>query len=126
MNNFVKIRRSHTNWNISQNPTEVVIQRKGKLRENGKIVEVEEVLEPQTMRLYVSGGSGSVVIDTVGEYQSDRYYKLLASYDADIKAHTEVKDSFYLEGVKYEVKDVFPQSIHGEVVGKQCVIERVI
>lgn len=109
-----------------QNPSKIIINRKGKLRENGKIVEINEVLDPQTMRIYVSGGSENVIVDTVGEYQSDRYYRLLALYDADIAAHTEVKDSFVFNGERYEVKDVYNQSIHGEVVGKQCLIERVV
>lgn len=123
---IVKMRRKHTAWSINQNLSEVIIQRKGRKREGGKIVVVNEVLEPQKMRIYVSGGSENVVVETIGEKQIDRYYRLLALWDADIQAGTEVKDSFIHNGERYEVKSVNEQSIQGHVVGKQCLIERVI
>lgn len=123
---LVNMRRKHTAWNINQNPSEIIVQRKGQKRENGKIVNVNETLEPQKMRLYVSGGSENVIVETIGEKQIDRYYRLLAHWDADIQAGTEVKDSFVLDGEKYEVKSVNNQSIHGQIVGKQVLIERVL
>lgn len=123
---LVNMRRKHTAWNIKQNPSEIIIQRKGQRRENGKIVIVNETLEPQKMRLYVSGGSESIIVETIGERQIDRYYRLLAHWDADIQAETEVKDCFEHNGERYEVKSVNPQSIHGQVVGKQVLIERVL
>lgn len=123
---LVNMRRKHTAWSINQNPSEIIVQRKGQKRENGKIVNVNETLEPQKMRIYVSGGSENVIVETIGERQIDRYYRLLASWDADIQAGTEVKDSFVFDGEKYEVKSVNNQSIHGQVVGKQVLIERVL
>lgn len=123
---LVAMRRKHTAWNINQNPSSIVIERKGQKRENGKIVNVNETLEPQKMRVYVSGGSENVVVETIGERQIDRYYRLLAPWDADIQADTEVKDSFVHNGERYEVKSVNPQSIHGHAVGKQCLVERVL
>jgi len=123
---LVSMRRRHTAWNINQNPADIIIERKGQKRENGKIVNVNETLESQKMRIYVSGGSENVVVETIGERQFDRYYRLLASWDADIQADTEVKDSFVYNGERYEVKSVNEQSIHGHAVGKQCLIERVL
>ena len=123
---LVNMRRKHTEWNISQNPSDIVIQRKGQKREAGKIVNVNTVLPFQRMRLYVSGGSENVIVETIGEKQTDRYYRLLAPWDADIQAGTEVKDTFEIDGEKYEVKAVHPQSTHGQIVGKQCQIERVL
>ena len=78
------------------------------------------------MRVYVSGGSENVIVETIGERQIDRYFRLLASWDADIQAGTEVKDSFVHNGEKYEVKSVNPQSVNGHTVGKQCLVERVL
>ncbi|KYG90795.1 hypothetical protein A0U40_17865 [[Bacillus] sp. KCTC 13219] len=126
MNAIVAMRRSHTAWNIKQNPSSIVIQRKGQKRENGKITNIDKTLEAQLMRLYAAGGSENVLVETQGERQIDRYYRLLASWDADIQASTEVKDTFYLDGQKYEVKLVSDKSIHGQKVGKQVLIERVI
>lgn len=123
---LVAMRRKHTAWNINQNPSEIVIERKGQKRENGKIVNVNETLEPQKMRVYVSGGSENVIVETIGERQIDRYYRLLAPWDADIQADTEVKDSFVHNGETYEVKSVNPQSINGHAVGIQCLVERVL
>lgn len=124
--NLVEMRRKHTAWSISQNTSDIVIERKGKRRENGKIVDVNETLEPQEMRIYVSGGSENVIVETIGERQIDRHYRLLAPWDADIQAGTEVKDSFVHNGEKYEVKSVNPQSVNALVVGIQCLIERVL
>lgn len=123
---LVNMRRNHTAWNIDQNPSDIVIQRKGQKRESGKIVNINEVLPFQKMRLYVSGGSENVIVETIGEKQVDRYYRLLAPWDADIQAGTDTKDTFEHNGVHYEVKAVNPQSIHGQIVGKQCSIERVL
>lgn len=123
---LVSMRRKHTRWNIGQNPSIIFIERKGQKRENGKIVVVNEELESQLMRLYVAGGSENVIVETIGERQIDRYFRLLASWDADIQAGTEVKDSFVHNGERYEVKSVNPQSINGHAVGKQCLVERVI
>ena len=123
---MVSMRRKHTAWNINQNPSDITIHRKGKKREDGKIVNVDIVLPSQQMRLYVSGGSENVIVETIGEKQIDRYYRLLAPWDADIQAGTEVKDSFIHDDERYEIKAVNSQSIHGQVVGKQCLIERVL
>lgn len=123
---LVAMRRKHTAWNINQNPSDIVIERKGQKREGGKIVNVNETLDLQKMRLYVSGGSENVIVETIGERQIDRYYRLLASWDADIQAGTEVEDSFVHNGERYEVKSVNEQAIHGYVVGKQVLIERVL
>lgn len=113
-------------WAISQNPTNIIIQRSGKLRMNGKITRIDKVLEPQTVRIYVKGGSENNVIETAGERTTDRYYGLLADYQADIMASTEISDIFYVDSVKYDVKSVFPQRINGQIVGYQCQIERVL
>lgn len=126
MSGLVKIRRKHTAWNINQNPSTIVIERKGSKRSSGKIEKIDETLEPQTVRLYASGSSENTLVETVGERQIDRYYRLLAPWDADIQASTEVKDTFYVDGEKYEVKLVSDKSIHGQKVGKQALIERVI
>lgn len=126
MNPIVTMRRSHTAWNIMQNPSSIIIQRKGQIRENGKIVNINETLEPQIVRIYAVGGSENRMVETIGERQIDRYYRLLASWDADIQSSTELKDTFYHDGQKYEVKLVNDKSIHGCKVGKQVLIERVI
>lgn len=124
--NLVEMRRHDTSWAINQNPTVIIIKRKGLIRANGKIIRGESELPPQTVRLYVKGGSENTVIETSGERTTDRYYGMLATHDADILSESEAKDYFYADGVKYEVKAVFPQKINGEVVGLQCQIERVV
>ena len=126
MINLVEMRRNHTNWAIQQNGFEIELHRVGETRKGGKIQKINETLPPQLFRIYVKGGSETQHIDTQGERQTDRYYRLLASWDADIQASTTVTDTLEWMGDKYIVKSVYHQSINGQVVGKQCELERVM
>lgn len=126
MKNLVEMRRKHTKWNIEQNPVEITIKRTEKKDMGGYFDETETTLPSQTVRIFSSkGGSPQEVVTLAGQKRVDRYFGLLADYEADIKADINTKDEFEANGMHFEVKAVFPQTISGEIVGYQCELERV-
>lgn len=126
MMSLVEMRRKHTKWSIEQNPVEIMIHRTKKNRMGGYIKDVESEVGPFTVRIFVSKSSSPQTVTTLaGEKQVDRYFGLLADYQADIQAGTNVKDEFEANGMKFLVKAVYPQTINNQVVGYQCEIERV-
>lgn len=126
MKSIVEARRKHTQWSIDQNPSTITIKRKQKVEMDGYFDETETEIEPQTVRYFVSKANTNQTVRTLaGEKQVDRYYGLLANYQADIKANIHTTDTFEVDGMKFEVKAVYPQRIAGELVGYQCELERV-
>lgn len=126
MKNLVEFRRKHTKWNIEQNPVEITIHRTEKRKGGGYIEEVETDVGPFSVRIFVSSSSSpQSVVTLAGEKQVDRYFGLLADFEADIQAGTNVKDEFEAMGMKFLVKSVYPQIINGQIVGYQGELERV-
>lgn len=126
MFNLVELRRNHTKWSIEQNPTEITIHRTEKLKKEGYIEEIKSEVGPFVVRIFVSKSSSPQTVTTLaGEKQVDRYFGLLADYEADIQAGTTVKDEFEANGMKFLVRTIYPQTINGQVVGYQGELERV-
>lgn len=126
MKNLVEMRRKHTKWNIEQNPSAITIKRTEKREKDGYFDESETQLDPQTVRVFVTRANTNQTITTLaGQKQVDRYYGLLADHEADIKADIHTTDIFESDGMKFEVKAVYPQRIQGELTGYQCELERV-
>ena len=125
--NLVEIRGSHTKWAINQNPVMITIQRKVKERKKGYIKEEEYTVGPFMVRIYIRGTSltPTIQVPVQGERMTDRYYSLLADYNADIRADTDTVDSFVLGDGVYKIIGVWPQTIHNKIVGYQCDVERV-
>lgn len=124
--NIVEMRRKHTKWSIKQNPLEININRTERKDAGGYFDNVKSQVGPFVVRLYVTGGGSPQNITTLaGEKQVDRYFGLLADYEADIQAGTTVSDEFEADGMKFNVKAVYPQKISGKIVGYQCELERV-
>ncbi|GKV54242.1 hypothetical protein NCCP2222_01890 [Sporosarcina sp. NCCP-2222] len=127
MKNLVEMRRKHTKWNIEQNPSYITIKRTEKKKMDGHIGETESTAGPFVVRIFVSNSNTvQKVMTLAGEKQVDRYFGLLADYEADIRAGTTVKDEFEAMGMKFLVKAIYPQTIHGQIVGYQGELERVM
>ncbi|BFH66249.1 hypothetical protein J27TS7_10950 [Paenibacillus dendritiformis] len=123
---FVELRRRHIAWNISQNPTEIAIHRKEKVRKGGGHDEIEKDLPPVTVRIFVSRSQiPQTVSNLAGTKQTDKMYSLLADGYADIKAGPNVTDRFEALGETFEVVSVQPQVVQGVIVGYQADLERV-
>ncbi|MEK5068102.1 hypothetical protein [Sporosarcina sp. FSL K6-1508] len=126
MMNLVEMRRQHTRWSIDQNPAEIIVKRTEKKKAEGHIAVVETDEGPFVVRVFVSSSNTSQKVTTLaGEKQVDRYFGLLADHEADIRAGTNVKDEFEAMGMKFLVKAIYPQTIHGQVTGYQGELERV-
>lgn len=123
---LVDIRRKHTRWAINQNPRTIMIKRKKRIQKEGYFDEEIAEVGPFVVRIYTKGGSPVIQSEIQGERTTDRYYSMLADYKADIRADTHTTDTFELNGVTYEIVAVWPQTIHGEIVGYQCDVERVM
>lgn len=124
--NFADQRRRDIAWNISQNPTQITIHRKEKVRKGGGYDEVESDLPPVTVRIFVTRSQIPQTVSVLaGTKQSDKMYSLLADEHADIKASPTVTDRFTALGETFEVVSVQPRVVHGVVVGYQADLERV-
>lgn len=124
--NLVEIRRENTKFVINQNPRTIQIERKKWVIDKGARYPITEELEPITVRIYTKGGTPTPEQEVQYERYPDRYYSMLADHNADIQAGVEVTDIFHLGGAKYKIIGVWEQTIHGEVVGYQCDLERVV
>jgi hypothetical protein len=124
---FVALRRKHIAWNISQNPSSIIIHRIGKRRKGGGYEEFDEDLPPITVRIFIGGNAQSPQVDsgTIGTVQIDKAYSLLADEYADIQAGTEVSDTFSHLGDTFKVLQVMPHVINNIIVGYKADLERV-
>lgn len=126
MVDFVAMRRKHIAWNISQNPTQIAIHRKEKVRKGGGYEVVESDLPPATVRIFVARTQiPQTVTMLAGTKQTDKMYSLLADERADIQAGPNVTDRFEALGEKFEVVSVQSQIVQGVTVGFQADLERV-
>lgn len=124
---LVALRRQHTKWTIQQNPVEITIQRTEKVDMGGYFDEVESEHGPYTVRIFQRGMQLPLEVSNLGgTKQTDRGWGLLAGYEAEIKAGSNVLDEFEVDSLgKFQVLAVYPQIIQGQVVGYQADLEKV-
>ena len=124
---LVALRRRHTKWAIQQNPTTITIHRTEKVDQGGYFEEVESKHGPYTVRIFQRGMQIPLEVSNLGgTKQTDRGWGLLAGYEAEIKAGSNVLDEFEVDGLgKFQVLAVYPQIIQGQVVGYQADLEKV-
>lgn len=127
MSNFAQMRRRHIAWNISQNPTQITIHRKEKVRKGGGYDEIERDLPPIVVRIFIQSRSQITheISTLAGTKKTDKVYSLLADEHADIQADTTVTDTFKANGEDFQVVRVHPQMADGQIVGYQVDLERV-
>lgn len=123
---LVETMRRNTKWAIAQNPTEITVQRARITDVNGYEEKTEVTVPAQTVRLYISNGKSPYDMrDIQGRAKQDSYRAILADYEADLMATTDVTDTFYYEGERYVIKSILAQRIAGQVVGYQGEVERL-
>jgi len=121
------LRRQHITWAIQQNPVKIIIQRTEKIEAGGGFEEKESEVGPFTVRIYQQGTLIPQEVSTLaGTKHVDRTWGMLMDHEADIKAGPNVLDEFEVAGIgKFQVLEVYPQVIKGELVGYQAVLEKV-
>ena len=124
---LVALRRQHTKWAIQQNPTTITIHRTEKIDMGGYFEEVESEVGPLIVRIYQYGTWIPQEVSTLaGTKQVDRTMGMLADWQADIKAGPTVLDKFEVPGIgNFQVLEVYPQVVRGELVGYQVALEKV-
>ena len=124
---LVSLRRQHTKWAIQQNPTTITIHRTEKIDMGGYFEEVEGEVGSFVVRIYQYGTWMPQEVSTlVGTKQVNRTWGMLMDYEADVKAGPNVLDKFEVPGLgKFQVLEVYPQKVKGEIVGYQVALEKV-
>jgi hypothetical protein len=124
---MVTLRRQHTSWAIQQNPTTIIIHRTEKIDAGGYFEEVNSDVGPFVVRLYGYGTWLPQEVSTLaGTKQVDKTWGMLADWQADIKAGPNVLDEFEVPGMGcFQVLEVYPQIVKGELVGYQVALEKV-
>ena len=79
------------------------------------------------MRIYQYGTWVPQEVSTLaGTKQVDRTWGMLMDHEADVKAGSNVLDEFEVPGLgKFQVLEVYPQVVKGELVGYQVALEKV-
>jgi len=124
---LVALRRQHTKWAIQQNPTTITIHRTEKIDMGGYFEEVESEIGPFVVRVYQQGTLIPQEVSTLaGTKQVDRTWGMLMDHEADVKVGSNVLDEFEVPALgKFQVLEVYPQVVKGELVGYQAVLEKV-
>jgi hypothetical protein len=124
---LVALRRQHTKWAIQQNPTTITIRRTEKIDAGGYFEEIESEVGPFVVRIYQYGTWIPQDVSTLaGTKQVDRTWGMLMDHEADVKAGSNVLDEFEVPGLgKFQVLEVYPQVVKGELVGYQVALEKV-
>lgn len=122
---LVTLRRENTLWSIQQNPSVIQITRTEKVETEGHFEEVTSLIGPFTVRVFKKGlGQPKEVSSLGGTGKTDSGWALIADWQADLKAGTNVKDRFEIPGVgSFTIASVIPQRIAGEVTGYQADLE---
>ena len=124
---LVALRRQHVAWAIQQNPVEIIIHRTEKIDAGGYFEETHTEIGPFTVRIYQYGTWVPQEVSTLaGTKQVDRTWGMLMDYEADVKAGPNVLDKFEVADIgKFQVLEVYPQVVKGELVGYQVTLEKV-
>ncbi len=124
---MVGLRRQHIAWNIQQNPTTIVINRTEKTDMGGYFEEAKSEVGPFVVRIYQYGTWIPQDVSTLaGTKQVDKTWGMLADWLGDVKAGPNVLDKFEVPGIgSFQVLEVYPQVVKGELVGYQVALEKV-
>jgi len=113
---------------ISEDPVEVSIQRVSLVDDGaGGRLKEESAPAPFIGRIYTGQGRGTLPRVLLTEAAGARLATLglLAPWDADVQAGSDVEDAFEAAGRRYRVRQVTPRLWRGEVYALHCVLEEV-
>jgi hypothetical protein len=118
--------RSGTESLIMQNPVSIQVHRVEYVQdENGGRRKIEADMPQFTGRLVPANIMHSVYRNEAGALMIANWL-LIALPDADIKAGSDVEDTFTVDGTKYKITNVKPRAYHGELYAKHADVEAVI
>lgn len=122
---IVKAQRHATARCINENPLGVVITRRTFVQHaDGGRAEQTSVLPAFTGRLVPRKRVPRFVQDEAGLRQTSELL-LLAPHTADVRAGTEVLDSFTANGKQYRITEVVPRSYRGQVYSVHVHVEEM-
>ena len=124
---FVALRRQNILWAIQQNPGAITIQRTEKVDMGGYFDEVKSTKGPFTVRIFQKDYTFPKEASTLaGTKQIDGGWGLIADWDADIKASSNILDEFDVPDLgHFIIVAVYPQIVQGEIVGYWADLEKV-
>jgi len=113
---------------INQNPASIIISRITRTRPtngDGGVLETPSTLSAQTVRIY-NKRTRVLNIDE-GGYHIRRVTKMIAEYDADLKAESDTYlDKFTYGGKTYKIVDVKDITTQGQIVFKECGLGEIV
>ena len=124
---MVKALREAVRRVIAENPTEITIQRREKIEQDGGFAEQESTAGPFTVRIFQRESSAlpQTVSTLAGTAQVDTRWGLIADFEADIRAGSTVVDEFVAFGQRFRIVAVYPHILGGQVISYRADLERV-
>ena len=113
---------------IDEDPVEIAIHRVQFVDDGaGGRLKEESAPAPFTGRVYTGQGRGTFLRALLTEAGKATLapFGLLAPWDADAQAGSDVEDTFEAAGRRYRVRQVTPRLWRGEVYALHCVLEEV-
>ena len=112
---------------IAENPTEITVQRKEKVEQDGGFVEQENAVGPFTVRIFQKESSAlpQTVSTLAGTAQVDTRWGLLADHTADIRAGSNVVDEFEAAGQRFRIIAVYPHILGDQIISYIADLERM-
>ena len=117
MNDFAKLPKADVAFTISQNPTEITIERTTRAANGGGRKVEKSTAGPFTVRLFQQGGrqiAVNVSQSTAGSRNDAPFWAFLADAEADIQCSSSVTDEFEAFGQRFRVTSAIPRYWQGE------------
>ena len=124
---LVAVRRKNTAWSINQNPVTITINRTEKVEIDGHFDEHVYQIGPLIVRIFQAAEKNArTETHLVGTKVIDAGWGLLADWQADLRAGSNVRDEFDVPDIGFFViKSVYPQMVMEQVAGYQAELEKV-
>jgi len=117
--------RDATTRLIAENPVEITVHRVTYVDDGaGGRIKEETDLAPFVGRLVASRREVRSLADEAGAVEVARFL-LIAPWDADLQAGSDVQDSFETDGQTYRVRQVIPRAWQGQTYAVHAAVEEV-
>lgn len=125
---MISFRRNQTQWNINQNPTEIIISRTEKIEIEGHFENSKNEVGPFKVRIFQKKqGTTKDESNLGGTKKTDTNWGLIADYMADIKSGPNVVDEFEIPVLgHFKITGIMPQVVSGQIVSFQVDLEKVM
>lgn len=117
-------RRADASTHINMDPIQIEIVRSEKKRnDGGGLSTVSTTLPAQTVRIYLLGTPQKTVV--IGGKAIEADYIMLAPWDADVKATSNINDSFKCSVGNFSIEGIIPTFAEGQIASYQCYLKKV-